>query len=114
MKISTLSAGNSIMMLFLLIIISACSEKIPYHSRQYTVTLKEMQFQPAITTASEGDTIIFINHDMVVHNVTEAAHREWTSSNLPPGQSWKFIVKSSAEYYCTIHPVMKGRIVLKR
>ena len=45
--------------------------------------------------------------DMVTHDVTQVPNH-WTSSNLPPGKSWKMAVGESADYYCSIHVVMVG------
>jgi plastocyanin len=32
-----------------------------------TVEIKDMKFQPAEITVKKGDTIVWINHDMVTH-----------------------------------------------
>jgi plastocyanin len=77
------------------------------------VEIKEMKFQPAALVANKGDTIIFTNNDLVAHDVTEEANKEWSSSELAPGKSWSLIVNKSAAYYCSIHQVMKGKIILK-
>lgn len=79
----------------------------------YTVEIKDMKFQPAELTVKKGDTIIWVNHDMVTHCVTEEKTKAWTSSNIAAGNSWKMVVKNSADYFCAIHMVMKGKITVE-
>ncbi len=47
---------------------------------------------------------------MVAHNVTEEVNKAWSSSALPSGAFWKLVADKSADYFCTIHPVMKGKL----
>lgn len=77
------------------------------------VEIKDMKFQPAEIFAKNGDTITFINNDLVAHDVTEEKNKEWSSSTLSPGESWSMMVTKSAAYYCSIHQVMKGKITLQ-
>jgi plastocyanin len=79
----------------------------------HTVIIQQMKFMPAELTVNEGDTVTWINRDIVDHNVTEEVHKEWSSGNLPPGKSWQMVVAKSAAYLCTIHPVMKGSLNVK-
>jgi plastocyanin len=77
----------------------------------YTVEINQMQFQPSLLTVQKGDTVVWINHDIVAHDVTEEAGKLWTSGPLAPGESWSMVVTKSADYYCSIHVVMKGKLV---
>ena len=79
----------------------------------HVVIVQQMKFSPAEVFASRGDTITWINKDIVDHNVTEEKSKEWSSSVLSPGKSWSLIVAESADYLCTIHPVMKGKLIVK-
>ena len=82
-------------------------------NRSYVVIIQQMKFSPAEIAANRGDTITWINKDIVDHNVTEEKNKEWTSSTLSPGKSWSHIVTKNADYLCTIHPVMKGKLSVK-
>jgi plastocyanin len=82
----------------------------PENPKVYTVEIKDMKFVPDDITVNSGDTIIWINRDMVAHDVTEEDTKAWTSSIIIPEQSWKMAITSSANYYCSIHVVMKGKI----
>lgn len=68
-----------------------------------------MQFQPAELTINKGDTVIFVNKDIVDHDATEV-NKAWSSPPLAMGESWKWVATKSADYYCSIHLVMKGKI----
>jgi len=77
----------------------------------HTIEISEMKFHPEKITVQIGDTVIWINHDMVAHCVTEEVTKAWTSDKIPNDSSWKMVVKTSADYFCAIHQVMKGKII---
>ena len=79
----------------------------------YNVEIKQMQFRPALLTLQKGDTVVWINRDIVAHDVTEEPNKAWTSSVMPPGKSWSLVVTKSADYYCSIHVVMKGKLLVE-
>src|SRR5690242_3522079 len=104
---------NYCLQMSLFSLLLGCSSNPSNHvPRVYTVEIKQMKFQPAELRLEKGDTVVFKNEDMVIHDVTEAGSRKWTSSALPAGQSWKLAVTQSADYYCTIHQVMKGKLIV--
>lgn len=78
----------------------------------YIVEIRQMQFKPAELTLQKGDTVVWTNQDIVTHDVTEEKHKLWTSGPLAPGHSWSFVVMESADYYCSIHVVMKGKLIV--
>lgn len=80
--------------------------------KTYTVEIVQMQFQPATLTVNKGDIIIFVNKDIVAHDVTEV-NKAWKSPALPLGSSWKMVATKTADYFCSIHVVMKGKIIVK-
>lgn len=80
----------------------------------YKVEIKGMKFQPAVLNVHKGDTITWVNNDFVDHDVTEEGSKEWSSSLLSPGKSWSMVADKSAGYYCSIHVVMKGKVVVQQ
>jgi plastocyanin len=78
-----------------------------------TIVIKQMQFSPALLNVKIGDTVVWINKDIVDHNITEEKSKAFYSDTLAVGKSWKMVVKDSADYLCTLHPSMKGKLVLK-
>jgi len=71
-----------------------------------------MKFHPDQLAVNKGDTVIWINDDLVAHCVTEQATKAWTSSSIPAGSSWKMVINNSTDYYCAIHLVMQGKIIV--
>ena len=76
------------------------------------VTIENMKFNPATITLNKGEKVTFINKDIVAHNATETKN-SWASPMLANGQSWTFTPKKTSDYYCTVHMVMKGKIIVK-
>lgn len=107
--------GNSLLILaFPLLILSSCSttpEK--YSPKTDTVVISQMKFQPAELTVHKGDTVIWINKDIVAHDVTQVPNNTWTSKSLAPGNSWKMSVEGSDDYFCSIHIVMVGKLIVE-
>lgn len=79
----------------------------------HTVLIKQMKFEPAELNLHKGDTVLWINKDITDHDVTEETKKAWTSSKLMVGKSWTKVVKESANYYCSIHVVMKGKLIVE-
>ena len=79
----------------------------------YIVQIEQMKFFPSDISVNVGDTIMWVNNDMVAHDITEEKNKSWSSSLLQPGKSWKLVVKEGADYYCSIHVVMKGSFRIK-
>jgi plastocyanin len=80
---------------------------------KHIVEIKEMRFQPAELIVKRGDTVVWINQDIVAHDVTEEPGKAWASPVMPTGASWSFVVTKSADYYCSIHVVMKGKLLVQ-
>ena len=69
-----------------------------------------MKFEPAELILSRGDTITWINKDFVDHDVSEEKSKTWTSSVIHPGKQWSNVIEKGADYFCSIHVVMKGKL----
>jgi plastocyanin len=105
---------NCIYLLFSIFLLNSCSGETEKHEpRVYTVEIKQMKFQPSELIVQKGDTVVWINKDIVAHDVTEELSKAWTSSVMPVGKSWSLVVTQSADYYCSIHVVMKGKLLVK-
>ena len=76
---------------------------------EHHVVIDGMKFSPQVVQVRKGDTIVWENRDMFVHNVTAAGLK---SGDLVPGKAWRHVVHEtvSFDYLCTLHPVMKGRV----
>ena len=81
--------------------------------RVHIVEIKGMQLVPKVLTVKQGDTVIWINKDLVTHNVTEKSG-SWASPPILRNKQWKRKMLSTTDYFCSLHPVMKGRIQVTR
>lgn len=75
----------------------------------HTVAMQGNQFVPAALTVKPGDTVIWVNKDLVAHTATSAA-AGFDSKLINVGKSWKHTVRKRGDfqYGCTYHPFMKG------
>jgi plastocyanin len=77
------------------------------------VSIMGMKFIPEEIQVHKGDIIIFTNSDIVDHDVTEEKTKAWTSSVIRSGKSWRMVATESCDYFCSIHVVMKGKIIVE-
>lgn len=87
-------------------------KSVDQKSETKIVTIENMKFNPATITVKKGDKITFINNDIVAHNATEK-NNLWASPLLANGKSWTFSPDKTSDYYCTVHVVMKGKIIVE-
>lgn len=77
------------------------------------VTMKGLVFAPSEVKVHVGDTVEWLNDDFLVHTAT-ARDGAW-DFKLPKGGKAQMTAKTAGiiEYYCRLHPNMKGRIVVE-
>ena len=78
-------------------------------SQRHVVEIREFGFHPERLVVFPGDTIVWINRDIVPHTAT-ARGGSWGSRDLEEGESWEMVVKQGGmqPYYCEFHPQMEG------
>ena len=83
-------------------------------STTHTVVIADMKFVPETLTVKPGDTVIWVNKDFFPHTAT-AQDRSFDSRDIATNQSWKYVAKQkgSIPYVCTLHPTMKGTLIVK-
>ena len=81
------------------------------HTRTHTVTIESMRFQPRVLTVAAGDTVVWVNRDLVPHTATSETSG-FDSKTIQVGHSWKHTVrtKGNIAYLCTFHPTMKATL----
>jgi plastocyanin len=81
--------------------------------KTHTVTIEAMRFLPETLTVAPGDTIVWVNKDVVPHTATSAG--SFDSKNIPAGKSWKLTIRKTGNfaYICTFHPTMKAVLRVK-
>jgi plastocyanin len=79
-----------------------------------TVPIKGFAFKPATVTVNVGDTVTWTNQDTAPHTAT-ASDGSFDTGSLSKGASGshKFSQAGSFAYICSIHPNMKGTVVVK-
>ena len=82
--------------------------------KAHTVDIEALKFSPLTLEVRSGDTVIWKNKDAFPHNVI-AENKRFHSADIPSGQSWRFKVghKGVFPYVCTLHPGMKGVLIVK-
>ena len=110
----TFNPLKSAAFLFLSVFLFSCgSNDAPKHQpKTHVVEIKDMKFEPDTLTVSKGDTVLWINKDIVAHDVTEK-DKAWASPPLNNGESWKKEVNKSDDYYCSIHVIMTGKLIVE-
>lgn len=82
---------------------------------RHRVEIRALTFHPARLDAAPGDTIVWINRDVVPHTATRAGREGWDTGMLARGDSALVVLPSigGGEYTCTLHPAMRGRITIR-
>jgi len=88
-------------------------EATPSAQRVEVITSK-LSFQPASITVGKGSTIVWRNQDTVSHTVT-AGDGSFDSGTIVAGDTFiqRFDKVKTYTYSCSIHPEMKGTIIVK-
>ncbi len=82
----------------------------PAAATTHTVAIDGMQFVPATLRVRRGDTVVWVNRDLVPHTAT--APRRFDSGAVAAGASWRHVVTEDGrvDYVCTLHPTMKATL----
>lgn len=123
----TISLGISVVLLFFVLTVFSCSsspsgvgeaktEMAINDSAAHvldTVTIQMMKFNPEQLNVHIGDTVMWLNKDLVAHTVESYQNNKFYSDTIQPQGSWKLVVIDSAAYYCSIHPAMQGQLIMQ-
>ncbi|MFC5747339.1 cupredoxin domain-containing protein [Actinomadura rugatobispora] len=80
------------------------------------VRMQNTAYSPSTLTIRVGDTVTWTNLDQIPHDVvTTSGPQALRSPMLQRGRSWSFTfrVAGTYAYYCSVHPAMRGRIVVQ-
>jgi plastocyanin len=82
-------------------------------TQTHTVIISGFQFTPESLQVNAGDTIIWINQDIVPHTAT-AVDNSWDTGTIVSQGQTEIVVSAaqSLSYYCFYHPGMKGTLVM--
>jgi plastocyanin len=79
-----------------------------------TVTIDNFSFTPAVLEIHVGTTVTWTNRDDIPHTVAEKSIA-WRSKPMDTDDSFTHTFDTAGEfaYFCTLHPHMTGKIVVK-
>ena len=85
---------------------------VPAHAATIQITTTDLVFAPAEVSAKVGDTIEWINKDILVHTAT--ARNGDFDVMMPAKKTVTSVLKKTGaiEYYCRFHPNMKATIIV--
>ena len=82
-------------------------------SSEFKVSIQNFSFSPAVAVVKSGTTIVWTNNDSVNHSIDGG--NVFKSGILKPGDTYSYTFNGSGtlNYSCSIHPSMKGKIVVQ-
>ncbi|WP_213309279.1 cupredoxin domain-containing protein [Paraburkholderia sacchari] len=86
----------------------------PAAASTYVVTIEQMRFNPPIVTVHSGDSVVWVNRDIVAHTAS-ADLKGFDSGSIAPAASWRYVARApgSHPYKCLFHPEMHGTLIVK-
>lgn len=82
--------------------------------RTHRIEMQNMRFGPVPMDIKAGDTIIWVNRDLVPHTATALDHS--FDVVIPSHGSATTVVRRAGtiSFYCRYHPVMRSRLIVAR
>jgi plastocyanin len=86
----------------------------PARAADIEVKIDNFTFNPKQITVKTGDTVTWVNHDDIPHTVTSKTQL-FRSKALDSDDkfSFTFATPGSYAYFCALHPMMTGSIVVE-
>ena len=83
-------------------------------TKVHSVAIRAFRYAPAAVTVAVGDTVVWINEDVVPHTATAAA-RAWDTGSIGGKESGRVAIDRAGthSYVCTFHPDMKAEVVAR-
>jgi plastocyanin len=85
---------------------------VPAGAATITIVMQNLVITPAEVSAKVGDTIEWVNKDIVAHTATATGGD--FDVMLPPNKSGSVVVQKAwtISYYCRFHPNMKAALTV--
>ena len=79
------------------------------------VSISNFSFQPPVLTVKVGTRVTWTNHDTTPHTVTSSDKRFTSSGGLDTGDQYSVVFDKPGvyEYFCSLHPMMTGRVIVQ-
>ena len=90
-----------------------CASTATAAPHTYTVVMDKLKFGPLPTQLHKGDTIVWVNKDMLRHTATATDHS--FDVDLMPGKAGKTVLTKTGAitFICRYHPNMRGVLQVK-
>ena len=87
----------------------------PAKNVTYQVAIQNFAFAPKSLTVQAGARVVWTNRDEEPHVVTSAGAAFVSSKALDSGDTYSvmFLKPGTYTYYCSIHPMMVGTIIVQ-
>jgi plastocyanin len=107
-------AATSIVLWSALVSAAAAPLTTPNQATGTNVSIDNFSFSPMDLTIRAGQQVTWTNRDDVPHTIVSVDH-QFKSKALDTDESFSFTFKDSGtyEYFCSVHPRMTGKIVVK-
>jgi len=78
------------------------------------VEIKHHKYVPDTLTVPVGTTVTWVNRDEDVHTVISTAEK-FRSRGMDTDEQFSqtFTAPGTYEYFCTLHPLMKAKVIVK-
>jgi plastocyanin len=89
-------------------------EPVVLEEMQVTIEITDYKYRPEVVSVPSGATVTWVNEDRDPHTATEDGGA-WDTQVIGNEESKALIFDGPAdyEYYCTLHPYMTGRIIVR-
>ena len=79
--------------------------------KTHNVVMEGMVFQPNVITIAAGDTVVWINKDLVPHTATSSA-AGFDSNIVAANKAWRHTFERTGDfdYICSLHPTMTATL----
>jgi plastocyanin len=93
-----------------LVLLAGMLLPVSAHAATIQIIIDKLVNTPAEVTAKVGDTIEWINKDVLAHTAT-AKNGDWDVM-IGPNKTGQVVLKKAGDvdYYCKFHPNMTGRL----
>ncbi len=93
---------------------ASAGDATPVVTASNVVEIRDMQFEPATLTVTAGTTVTWVNDDETPHTITDRG-KVFRSAALDTKDKFSFTFATPGDftYFCTLHPMMVGKITVK-
>ena len=112
----TIIAGAGLVAVNLLLFSPGSVEARSVAPNVVTVEIRSFEFEPATVTVHPGDKVEWKNEDSASHTATAQSPKPgFDSGVISSGAKWRYDArdKGTYNYICTIHPYMKGKLIVQ-